>query len=203
MVRNPLEPRAGVLWSTFAPLEHIHTDTERERLALTTASMVPLVGTVGLGGGGLMSTVAHHLGRHERLTVITTALDVAVELANAQGIELTVTAGETIPGTQNLVGPSALRTLRACRLDLAVVQADGVTEHGLSVDEPRVAETIAALMKRSAHVIVLAEAGAIGHRARALLPYPRCPTSLVAHTSADGSILDGLDHAGVWIARAG
>lgn len=192
-----------MLWSPFAPLERLHADTERERLALTAASMVPFVGTVGLGGGGMMSTFAHHLGPREGLAIITTALDVAVELANTPGIELTVAPGETIPGTQNLVGPSAMRALRSCSLDLAVVEADGVTEHELSMHEPRVAETIAAMMERAAHVIVLAEARAIDHRAGASVPYPRCPLSLVTHTSADGWILDRLAHAGVRIARAG
>jgi DeoR/GlpR family transcriptional regulator of sugar metabolism len=196
MLRNPR-------WLSLATTALLEVGTERERLALTAASTVPLVGIVGLGGGGIMSTLARRLGPREQLAIITTALDVAVELANTPGIELTVPAGETVPGTQSLVGASVIRVLRSHRLDLAVVQADGVTEHGLSVHDPRVAETMAVLMERAAHVTVVAEARAIGHRARVMVPGPRLPHSLVTHTSADGWILERLAHAGILITRAG
>lgn len=202
MLRNPVGQVAGANQTTARDPFGLIGAEERSALARTAISMVPPGGTVGVGGGGAMAEFAGLLSRRGPLTVVTTALDVAVLLARAPGIALTVTAGETVPGTPNLAGPAAIRSLRDVYLDLAVVQADGLTEDGItSWDEP-VAAMIGALMRRAAVVFVLAEARAIGHRAPAPVPGVPRRFSVITHASADGRILDELAGAGVAVVRA-
>jgi DeoR/GlpR family transcriptional regulator of sugar metabolism len=177
-------------------------DAERDSVARTAADLVPAASTVGIGGGGAMPAFARRLGQRDRLEVITTSLGVAMQLVGAPGIALTVTAGRTLPGTDDLVGPGAVETLDAFHLDLAVVQVDGVAEQGLSVREPLVARTIEAMALRAAAVVVIAEAGAIGRRASTPLRLSGRSYSLVAHTSADGPVLGVLAGGGIRIARA-
>jgi len=180
MVRNPARTRA---------------DAERDSVARTAVDLVPAASTVGVGGGCAMPAFARRLGQRDRLEVITTSLGVAMQLVGAPGIALTVTAGRTLPGTDDLVGPGAVETLDAFHLDLAVVQ-------GLSVREPLVARTIEAMALRAAAVVVIAEAGAIGRCASTPLRLSGRSYSLVAHTSADGPVLGVLAGGGIRIARA-
>jgi DeoR family transcriptional regulator of aga operon len=202
MERNPLGHGGNVLWASVGPPTRSRLDAERDSVVRTAVDLVPAEGVLGIGGGCAMAAFAQQLGRRDRLAVITTSLHVAMQLVGAPGIELTVTAGHTLPGTDHLVGPGTVGTLMASRLDTAIVQVDGVAEEGLSVDEPLIAMTIEAMVERADAIVVVAEACAIGRRASTPLPLAGRSYSLVAHTSADDSILDGLANAGIRIARA-
>ncbi len=162
--------------------------------------MLPPTGRVGIGSGHVMPDLAREIARMDGLQVVTTDLDVAVELAGAPGIALTVTAGEVISGTPYLAGAGCARTLETIRLDVAVIQVDGIQEAGLSIAEPRMIPTVRALLSRAARVIVVAEHDAFGRAARSPLAGLGRPSTLVAHTQPVGPIGDALARAGVTIA---
>jgi len=163
---------------------------------------VPSGARIGLGGGSSMQILAHELARRGRLSVVTTALDVALELAPASGVELTVTAGEALPGTPDLTGPESVRALEPFHLDVAVIQADGVTGDVVSVTDSRVGATIRALVERANRLIVLADSRAVGRLARFPVPDSMTAHPLVAYASAGDPTIEAYARSGIDIALA-
>ncbi len=175
---------------------------ERCALARTAARLVPSGARIGLGGGSSMRVLAHELARRGRLSVVTTALDVALELAPASGVELTVTAGEAVPGTPHLTGPESVRALEPLHLDVAVIQADGVTGDVVSVTDSRVGATIRALVERANRLIVLADSRAVGRLARFPVADSMTAHPLVAYASAGDPTIEAYARSGIDIALA-
>lgn len=101
---------------------------EEEKLAIAAAAvaLIPDGAVVGLNGGTTSARVAERLAAEERrVTVVTNAVNVAVQLTNS-GIPVVVVGGALRPLNYETTGPIALRTLQALALDVAVVGADAV-----------------------------------------------------------------------------
>lgn len=101
---------------------------EEEKLAIAAAAvaLIPDGAVVGLNGGTTCARVAERLAAEERqVTVVTNAVNVAVQLTNS-GIPVVVVGGALRPLNYETTGPTALRTLQALALDVAVVGADAV-----------------------------------------------------------------------------
>src|SRR5436309_2889663 len=88
--------------------ETLHRD-ERIRIGRAAAELVQPGETIILDSGTTTAEVARHLKRVkvQSLTVITNALNIAVELADAPGISLIMIGGLLRPVACSFVGPQA------------------------------------------------------------------------------------------------
>jgi DeoR/GlpR family transcriptional regulator of sugar metabolism len=139
---------------------------EKSRIGAAAAKLVQANETVILDSGTTTAEIAKDLKRGRRkITVITSALNIASELADAPEISLIMLGGLLRTLSYSFVGPQAetmLRDLHADRLFLAV---DGFTlEQGPFTSDVLEAQLNALMMTVSREVTVVADSTKLGRR---------------------------------------
>ncbi len=133
---------------------------EDEKLAIAQAAvaLIPDGAVVGLNGGTTSARVAERLAAAARqVTVVTNAVNVAVQLTNS-GIPVVVVGGTLRPLNYETTGPTAVRTLQALALDVAVIGADAVDlEFACSAAADAEAEVGWQLSQAAEQVVVVAD----------------------------------------------
>jgi DeoR family transcriptional regulator, aga operon transcriptional repressor len=140
--------------------------SEKSRIGEAAARLVQPNETVILDSGTTTAEIAKELNRaRPKITVITSALNIATELADAPEISLIMLGGLLRTLSFSFVGPQAeamLRDLHADRLFLAV---DGFTlEHGSFTSDPLESQLNALMIGVSREVTVVADSTKLGRR---------------------------------------
>ncbi len=151
------------------PVSHrIPADDPRHRIAEAAAAMISEGDTVGLNGGTTTAEVGRQIGaRSERfstpITLVTNAVNLATQLALRSNVTIIVTGGVLRTHSYELIGPLALQSLDAVRLDYAVIGAEGLSVDGGAMchhhDEAAVGARLAEHARR---VILVAAAHKLG-----------------------------------------
>ncbi len=102
---------------------------EKRRICAAAAAQLAPGQTIGCGGGTTMMQMAKAL-KQKSLSVVTTAINIAMELAGAEHINVLVTGGQLRHSSCETVGHVAERTLRDVNLDLAITGVDGLCPVG-------------------------------------------------------------------------
>jgi DeoR/GlpR family transcriptional regulator of sugar metabolism len=137
------------------------------RLADEVINRLPQAGAVYLGASPLTSAVAEALTRRPpttgELTVVTTSLDVAVELSRLACLHVFNVGGSVNQEDRGQQGDWALSELRRLRVDLAVLPASGVTvEAGVFTASTMAGAVATTAIEMSNRVWLLIEAEALG-----------------------------------------
>jgi DeoR family transcriptional regulator, aga operon transcriptional repressor len=147
------------------PLSYKKTQNlpEKLRIAQYSARFLDGARVIGTTGGTTVSQFIRLLRDRDDLTVVTNALNVAVELLSYPGLRVFVAGGEVRASSQESVGHSAEAFLSSCNIDVAFLGVDGVdAEAGCTNYDPVGARVNAALFRRAHKRIVLADATKIG-----------------------------------------
>ena len=141
-------------------------EEEKAAIAAVTVRLIPDGAVVGLNGGTTSARVAERLAAEERrVTVVTNAVNVAVQLTNS-GIPVVVVGGSLRPLNYETTGSTALRTLQAMALDVAVVGADAVDlEFACSAADDAEAEVGWQFSQAAEQVVVVADHLKLNRRA--------------------------------------
>src|SRR4051794_15408273 len=106
---------------------------EKRRIGAAAAALVEPGDTLILSPGTTTMQVARHLREARNLTVITSAVNIAAELAGDPDIDVVVTGGRMRGTTYALVGSLAEETLRGLHVNKVFLGGNGLTvEHGLT-----------------------------------------------------------------------
>ena len=171
---------------------------EKLRIAREAATRVAAGHAVGLTGGTTTTEVARALVDHQRLTLVTNALNIASEMAVRPNLKLVVTGGVARSESYELVGPIAEASLAGLNLDIVFVGADGVSlEAGLTTHHEVEAHTNRALIERSRSVVVVADSSKIGLVAFAQICDMSTVGELITDSAANPRILAALADSGV------
>lgn len=139
---------------------------------------------------------------HRRLTVITSALNIAQLLAGCAGIEVIVLGGRLRATSFGTTGPLSVDAIGMLHADMAFIAADGVTLGGgvraHSIDDAAVARAMSAGAERT---VVLASSSKIGLDARMQVVDWSRVDDLVT-TAPPKEFADGLRELGVRVAVA-
>jgi DeoR family transcriptional regulator of aga operon len=155
---------------------------QKRRIAAAAATLIGEGAIVGITGGTTTMEVARALTPVRKLTVVTNALNVGMELARHPNIRLVLTGGVCRTASFELSGPIAENTLAGYHLDVAFVGVDGIdVEAGCTTHDDAEARANAALVKRARRVVVVADSSKIGHLAFASI----CPLDLVDQLITD------------------
>lgn len=176
---------------------------EKARIGRAAAQLVQPNETIILDSGTTTVEVARALRELKlpSVTVITNALNIAMELSEAPGVSLIMIGGVLRPISCSFVGPQAeamLRELHADRLFLAV---DGIhPQHGPSTPDILEAQLNGVMMKVSREVTVVADFSKLGRRSMSrigalesvhrLITDMRAPEEMVAAFQAKGMLVD-------------
>ena len=161
---------------------------EKRRIGAQVGSMIKPGSMVGLGGG---TTVLQILPAIRRLSlrVVTTAVNVALDLRNAAEVEVTLTGGTLRPRTAEMVGHIAERTLRDLNIDVAVIGTDGIdVARGLTTYDSSEAYVNRVMLERAKEVWIAADHSKFGQ----VLPALICPLEQVRRIITDTGATDAM-----------
>jgi DeoR family transcriptional regulator, aga operon transcriptional repressor len=155
------------------------------------------VRSVGMNGGSTTTEVARALAARTGLRVVTSALNIASELAVRTNIELVVCGGSARSESYELVGPLAELTLSNVNVDVAVVGVDGVSvTAGFTTHHEVEAHTNRALLRAAERVIVVADSSKIGKRGFARISEISSATDIVTDADARRDDIEALERLG-------
>jgi DeoR family transcriptional regulator of aga operon len=140
---------------------------EKVRIGRAAASLIQNNETVILDSGTTTVEIARYLkGRRlQSLTVITHALNIATELADATDISVIMVGGVLRPVSGSFVGPQAQAMLREFHADRLFLAVDGFDlEVGPSTPDVLEAQLNQVMMQVSKEVNVVADFSKLGRR---------------------------------------
>jgi DeoR family transcriptional regulator of aga operon len=155
-----------------------HT-AQKQAIAQAASALVPKGAVIGLCGGTTSTAIAHALGMRPdllepsnkpTLTVVTNAINIAVQLVVRPNIRIMVTGGVVNPRSYELVGPYTDVILQRVALDLAFVGVNGLDpEVGPTVSDEGEAAVNALMARRASESYVVADSSKIGLRSFATM----------------------------------
>jgi DeoR family transcriptional regulator of aga operon len=176
---------------------------QKRRIAAAAASLIGEGAIVGITGGTTTMEVARALTPVRKLTVVTNALNVGMQLARHQNIRLVLTGGVCRTASFELSGPIAESTLSGYNLDVAFVGVDGIDiDAGCTTHDDAEARANAALVRIAGRTVIVADSSKIGRVTFASI----CPLGLVdqliTDEEADPQAVSRFEAAGVRVVLA-
>jgi DeoR family transcriptional regulator of aga operon len=170
---------------------------EKRRIAERALSCLDHARVIGMTGGTTVSEFAGLLADFEGLTVVTSAINIAAQLALNPRLRVFAGGGEVRGSSQEAVGPSAEAFLSGYNLDVAFLGVDGVDAvAGCTAYDPVGARVNGVLHQRARMSVVLADATKISRVALALV----CDLSevdlLITDSRADEAALAAIRQQG-------
>ncbi|HET6450859.1 MAG TPA: DeoR/GlpR family DNA-binding transcription regulator [Spirochaetia bacterium] len=157
---------------------------EKRAIAAAAASLIEDGCVVGCTGGTTVTLVIKAL-KGRRVTVVTNAINLAMELAASEGTEVVVTGGVLRTRSYELVGHVAERTIQDFHLDVALLGVDGLDfDHGISTFTIAEAHAAALYVEHSREVWVVTDHSKIGKTAPAII----APLSRVSRVITDAGV---------------
>jgi DeoR family transcriptional regulator of aga operon len=137
---------------------------EKRHIAVAAAELIKKNETIGFTAGTTTTWVARSLRHRDGITVITNAVNVAMELCNMPGLKVYLTGGYVHwPWSFSLVGPAAINSLGDMFMDKLFLSVQGLdAERGATMIEPDEAQTFRAMVKQAKQVIVVADSSKLG-----------------------------------------
>jgi len=162
---------------------------EKRRIAQAAAELVSPGQTVALSGGTTTTEVVRYLKLLRGITIVTNAVNVAMELSSHKEIEVVVTGGHLRGNWFTLVGPIANQAATMMFSDIMFIGVDGIdAEKGLTCVHPQEAEFLRVLARQARRKIVVADHSKLGTVSRWLL----CPAAEVQMVITDRDASDGM-----------
>jgi DeoR family transcriptional regulator, aga operon transcriptional repressor len=179
--------------------ETLHRE-EKVRIGRAAAELVKPGETIILDSGTTTAEIARHLKRvkTQSLTVITNALNIAIELAESSGVSLIMIGGLLRPVSCSFVGPQAeamMNEFHADRLFLAVDGFDLV--NGPSTPDVLEAQLNNVMIRSAREVNVVTDFSKLGRRSVSRIgPLDRI-RRLITDTRAPQEFTEGLRNRGI------
>jgi DeoR/GlpR family transcriptional regulator of sugar metabolism len=171
--------------------------SERRAIAAEAVSRYATEEVLLLGGGATMIQFARALREvPQRITVITPAYPIAVELAANPMIEIIMLPGTFEPREQLTVGPDTLRAMDRYKVRTAIIGASGLSAEGVSEALLRAGEVYGAMVERSEQTVVLADSDKFDKRALVLLTDWNAARTLVTDVAPQGALRTALERGG-------
>ncbi|MHB8581031.1 MAG: DeoR/GlpR family DNA-binding transcription regulator [Ignavibacteriaceae bacterium] len=137
---------------------------EKERIAKEAVKMISERDVIILDSGSTTTQLARNMKNLKGITVITNAVNIALELANSE-IEIILTGGALQKNSSTLIGPLADDSLRKISADKLFHGVDGVDyEIGLTTPDVVEANTSRVMMERAGQNILLVDSSKFGRR---------------------------------------
>lgn len=153
-----------------------HMAAEKRRIGAAAAALVEDGQTIGIAPGTTAAQMCRLLRSRRELTIVTNALNVAMDLSRQQHLSVHLTGGYLSGNWLAMVGPKALEFIAAVFTDAFFFGANGIhPEHGVTDRHAEEAAANAAMARQARKRILLADHTKFGHTARFLV----CPISQV------------------------
>jgi len=144
--------------------ETINSD-EKNRIARAAVEIIENNDSILISSGTTAYAVARHLSPAHRLTVITPALKVALELCNKPNIEVLQLGGLIRQHSSSVAGQYAMRILDDVSCGIFFLGVDGIDlEFGITISNLIEATLNQKMLQTSQKVVVIADSTKFGRR---------------------------------------
>ncbi len=136
----------------------------KRRIAIAAAATIARrPQAIALSGGTTTTEVARHLADRSELTIITNAINIAMELTMRPRLRVFVTGGVMRAESYELVGAWCERFLESLNIGVAVMGVDGISATGgLTTHDAIEARTNQRMIERAQRVVVVADSSKLG-----------------------------------------
>ena len=170
---------------------------EKRRIGAHAASLLEPDMTIGCGGGTTVMQMIRSVKRVP-IRVLTTAVNVALELRDADEVTVFLTGGMMRKRTAEMVGHICERTVRDFNLDVVVIGADGIhPDHGYTTFDSEEAYTNRVLIGRAREVWILADHSKLGQVCPSVINGTGAADLLITDDGAPPEILRQMTARGV------
>jgi DeoR family transcriptional regulator of aga operon len=155
--------------SSFVGPEQFHA-AEKRRIGLAAAEIVKDGETIALGAGTTTTQLGRSLRHRKGITVVTNALNIAMELSQQANLKIIVTGGAMSSDAFALTGSLGIAAVVDRFYDRAFIDVDGIhPDHGLTTNCPDQVPVLRAMIRQSRQSIVVADHSKIGNVGTALI----------------------------------
>ncbi len=128
---------------------------QKQKIAEIAASIIEEGGSIMLDASSTSLMVAQKIKNMRKLTVITTSVEVLIELAQSEGITVISTGGNLKASCLSLVGRNTEECLSRFNADMAVVSCKGIDMERGIMESNEMEAGVKLMMKKSAKQTVL------------------------------------------------
>jgi DeoR/GlpR family transcriptional regulator of sugar metabolism len=183
-------------------MREVEVTGSKRRIAAAVAELIADGEAVGLDSGTTVTETARALAGR-RLTVMPLSLHAAMALAGSASVRLILPGGEARPGELAMVGPLALASIAALRLDTVVLGCCGVSPEGqLMAHDLGDAAVKQALLASGRRSVLAVDGTKFGRAALAVVCELAAVDAVVTDDSAPAAAVAALQAAGVEVHRA-
>ena len=148
---------------SFVGKEQFHA-AEKRRIGFAAAEIVKDGETIALGAGTTTTQVGRSLRHRKRITVVTNALNIALELSHQANLKIIVTGGSMSSDSFALTGSVGIAAVGDMFYDKAFIGVDGIhPDRGLTTNYPDQAPVHRAMIRQAHQRIVVADYSKIGN----------------------------------------
>jgi DeoR family transcriptional regulator of aga operon len=161
-------PVAPMLYEAFRHVSSFQEQeqqcvAEKRRIGLMAANLVADGEIIAIGAGTTTTQVARSVRHRKGITVLTNAINIAMELSHLPDIKVCITGGYLSGDWFAVVGDIAQRNTTEIFVDKVFIGVDGIhPEHGLTTNYPDQAAIHRSMMKQARQRIVVADHRKIG-----------------------------------------
>ena len=173
---------------------------EKQRIARAAFELIRPEQTIALDSGSTTMELARCIraAKTYPLTVITNALDIAMEVGKASQVSIVLPGGIIRPKSFSMIGPVAERTLRELSADQAFLGVDGLDPaYGLCTPDMLGAQLDALMIQISREVTIVADSSKLGRRSLSIIAKTESVHRIITDTDADPAIVADLRSRGV------
>ena len=172
----------------------------KECIGRAAAALVSDGDSVFIGSGSTTTHVARHLVGRRDLTVVTNALNVATELATAEGVTVVVTGGMMRASELSLIGHITEQALREVRVEKVILGMQAIDlEAGMTNDYLPEVMTDRTTIQMAPELIVVADHTKFGKVASAYIAPVERVTTVVTDAGINPDKVADLEALGIQV----
>jgi len=193
-----VKPVETALDSPIAVKQTLH-HAEKVRIARAAAQLIQPEETILLDSGTTTFEIARQIQRvNLKITVVTNALNIAMELCGAPQVSVIMLGGMLRPTAYSMVGPQAVHALESLRADRLFLGVDALsTEVGLCTPDILEAQLNALMMRVSREVTAVVDSSKFQKRSLSVIGPIESLHRLITDEGADPAELAVVRAKGV------
>ncbi len=175
---------------------------EKRRIGATAAKLIGDRETIILDSGSTTVEIARQIRQRQwhSLTIITNALNIALELNGLTGVRIMMLGGMLRPTSYSLAGPDAERALARLSADRLFLGVDGLDpDVGVTTPDPQEATLNALMVQVSRETVAVLDASKLGQRSLSVIAPVDKLDIVITDTSAPSDALQALRERGVQV----